>query len=154
MTIPQFEHLNNEEKELLFDVPAIITLLIGSADDDLNSEEISTGLRIILVRKDSGDKLLQDYYEVANNVFDSSLNKYSLAYENLATEERIEKLSVILTQLDTILPTIDPLYASTLIKSFRTFAKEIAEASGGFAGIASVSNVEQQLVSLPMINFH
>jgi hypothetical protein len=41
-----------------------------------------------------------------------------------------------------------------LIKSFRTFAKEIAEASGGFAGIASVSNVEQQLVSLPMINFH
>jgi hypothetical protein len=42
MSIPQFNQLSNEERKLLYDAPAIITLLVGSADDNLDSKEIST----------------------------------------------------------------------------------------------------------------
>lgn len=151
MSIPQFERLDNDERKLLFDVPAIITLLVGAADDDLDSKEISTGLRMVIIRKDTGDKLLKEYYEVVNGYFDNSLYRYTSKYETLSSEERTEKLTDILSELNAILPKIDPLYAKVLVKSFRSFAKEIAEASGGIAGIASVSNAEQQLVQLSMI---
>jgi hypothetical protein len=153
MSIPQFNQLSNEERKLLYDAPAIITLLVGSADDNLDSKEISTGLRMVMIRKDTGDKLLKEYYEVVNGFFDNALFRYSSNYEKLELEERISKLSEILAGLNEILPKIDPLYAKILIKSLRTFAKEIAEASGGIAGIASISNAEQQLISLHMIDF-
>jgi hypothetical protein len=153
MSIPQFNQLSNEERKLLYDAPAIITLLVGSADDNLDSKEISTGLRMVMIRKDTGDKLLKEYYEVVNGFFDNALFRYSSNYEKLELEERISKLSEILAGLNEILPKIDPLYAKIFVKSLRTFAKEIAEASGGIAGIASISNAEQQLISLHMIDF-
>jgi hypothetical protein len=108
---------------------------------------------MVMIRKDTGDKLLKEYYEVVNGFFDNALFRYSSNYEKLELEERISKLSEILAGLNEILPKIDPLYAKILIKSLRTFAKEIAEASGGIAGIASISNAEQQLISLHMIDF-
>lgn len=153
MSIPQFNQLSNEERKLLYDAPAIITLLVGSADDNLDSKEISTGLRMVMIRKDTGDKLLKEYYEVVNGFFDNALFRYSSNYEKLELEERISKLSEILAGLNEILPKIDPLYAKIFVKSLRTFAKEIAEASGGIAGIASISNAEQHLISLHMIDF-
>jgi hypothetical protein len=153
MSIPQFNQLSNEERKLLYDAPAIITLLVGAADDNLDSKEISTGLRMVMIRKDTGDKLLKEYYDVVNGFFDNALYRYSSNYEKLESQERISKLSEILAGLNEILPKIDPLYTKIFVKSLRTFAKEIAEASGGIAGIASISNVEQQLISLSMIDF-
>lgn len=151
MSIPQFEQLSNDEKKLLFDVPAIITLLIGAADDNLDSKEISSGLRMVMIRKDTGDLLLKEYYNFVNERFDSTLYDYCSKYENLEVEERTVALVALLSDLNSVLSRIDPLYAKILVKSFRTFAKEIAEASGGFAGLGSVSNAEKQLVSLSMI---
>ena len=43
--------------------------------------------------------------------------------------------------------------SQVLVKSLKSFAKEIAQASGGMAGIGlmSISNEEEHLISLPMI---
>jgi hypothetical protein len=151
MPIPQFNHLTEAETQLLLDAPSIITVLIGSADGDMDSKEIEAGLKMIIVRKESGDALLQPYYNEVDKNYDKKLFNYSNQYKDTPAEDIIASLSDKLRGLNEILSKIDPLFASVLVKSLRAFAKEIAEASGGFAGLMSISNVEQQLIDLPMI---
>lgn len=146
MSIPQFTHLTTEEVELLYHAPAIITALIGGADGNLDENEIEEALKLIAIRKETGELLLLDYYEKVNEVLDEAIAKYSV--------QNIEELSTLLSSLNTSLDTIDPLYANTLVSSWRSFAKEIAEASGGIAGLMSISHEEKQLIDLPMLTIN
>ncbi|HMU98999.1 MAG TPA: hypothetical protein PLC61_03020 [Chitinophagales bacterium] len=153
MAIPQFNHLAEEEVQLLLDAPAIITLLIGTADGNMDDKEIAAGLSSVIVRKDSNDALLQPYYEAVDKNYDQRLFDFSNQYKDKGTEQRTQELSDVLAGLNDILIKVDPLFVTVLIKSLKSFAKEIAQASGGMAGIGlmSISNEEEHLISLPMI---
>jgi len=153
MAIPQFNHLTEKEKQLLLDAPTIVTLLIGTADGIMDNKEIAAGLRAVIVRKDSNDALLKPYYEAVDANYDQRLFEYSNQYKDKATEERTQELSEILAGLNDILANIDPLFASVFVKSLKSFAREIAQASGGMAGIGlmAISNEEEHLINLPMI---
>lgn len=153
MAIPQFNHLTEEEVQLLLDAPAIITLLIGTADGNMDDKEIAAGLSSVIVRKDSNDALLQPYYEAVDKNYDQRLFDFSNQYKDKGTEQRTQELSDVLAGLNDILIKVDPLFVTVLIKSLKSFAKEIAQASGGMAGIGlmSISNEEEHLISLPMI---
>lgn len=153
MAIPQFNHLAEEEVQLLLDAPAIITLLIGTADGNMDDKEIAAGLSSVIVRKDSNDTLLQPYYEAVDKNYDQRLFDFSNQYKDKGTEQRTQELSDLLAGLNDILTKVDPLFVTVLIKSLKSFAKEIAQASGGMAGIGlmSISNEEEHLISLPMI---
>ena len=153
MAIPQFNHLAEEEVQLLLDAPAIITLLIGTADGNMDDKEIAAGLSSVIVRKESNDALLQPYYEAVDKNYDQRLFDFSNQYKDKGTEQRTQELSDVLAGLNDILIKVDPLFVTVLIKSLKSFAKEIAQASGGMAGIGlmSISNEEEHLISLPMI---
>ena len=153
MAIPQFNHLAEEEVQLLLDAPAIITLLIGTADGNMDDKEIAAGLSSVIVRKDSNDALLQPYYEAVDKNYDQRLFDFSNQYKDKGTEQRTQELSDVLAGLNDILIKVDPLFVTVLIKSLKSFAKEIAQASGGMAGIGlmAISNEEEHLISLPMI---
>lgn len=153
MAIPQFNHLAEEEVQLLLDAPAIITLLIGTADGNMDDKEIAAGLSSVIVRKDSNDALLQPYYEAVDKNYDQRLFDFSNQYKDKGTEQRTQELSDVLAGLNDILIKVDPLFVTVLIKSLKSFAKEIAQASGGMAGIGlmSISNEEEHLINLPMI---
>ena len=153
MAIPQFNHLAEEEVQLLLDAPAIITLLIGTADGNMDDKEIAAGLSSVIVRKESNDALLQPYYEAVDKNYDQRLFDFSNQYKDKGTEQRTQELSDVLAGLNDILIKVDPLFVTVLIKSLKSFAKEIAQASGGMAGIGlmAISNEEEHLISLPMI---
>ena len=153
MAIPQFNHLTEEEVQLLLDAPAIITLLIGTADGNMDDKEIAAGLSSVIVRKDSNDALLQPYYEAVDKNYDQRLFDFSNHYKDKGTAQSTQELSDVLAGLNDILIKVDPLFVTVLIKSLKSFAKEIAQASGGMAGIGlmSISNEEEHLISLPMI---
>ncbi len=151
MAIPQFNHLTEEEVQLLLDAPAIITLLIGTADGNMDDKEIAAGLSSVIVRKESNDALLQPYYEAVDKNYDQRLFDFSNQYKD--KEQRTQELSDVLAGLNDILAKVDPLFTTVLVKSLKSFAKEIAQASGGMAGIGlmAISNEEEHLISLPMI---
>ncbi|MEZ5037575.1 MAG: hypothetical protein R2760_08825 [Chitinophagales bacterium] len=153
MAIPQFNHLTEEEVQLLLDAPAIITLLIGTADGNMDDKEIAAGLSSVIVRKESNDALLQPYYEAVDKNYDQRLFDFSNQYKDKDKEQRTQELSDVLAGLNDILAKVDPLFTTVLVKSLKSFAKEIAQASGGMAGIGlmAISNEEEHLISLPMI---
>lgn len=152
-TIPQFKHLAEDEIQLLLDAPALVTLLIGSADGKLDEKEIEAGLKMVVLRKESSESILLPYYEAVNQVYDKRLFDYSNQYKEISTEEKIQGLSDAIAGLNEILSNVDPVFSSTLVKSLRSFAKEIAQASGGWANVGyfSVSKEEADLIDLPML---
>ena len=68
------------------------------------------------------------------------------------TKTRQELLSRKIEQLNQILPLLENNLGHFLLTSYRSFAKHVAKASGGFLGFFSVGTEESKLIDLPMLN--
>lgn len=145
--IPQFKNLSEEETTALLDAPA----LIAGADNKIDEKEIDYSSKIAHYRAGNNESILQSYYaEVDKFIGDAitqqinSLPKELIDRQHIITEE--------LAKLNDILPKLDKGFAAELYKSFLSFAKSVAQSSGGLWGYASITPEEERLLGLSMIN--
>jgi hypothetical protein len=90
------------------------------------------------------------YREVGEN-FEERLDHYlEKLPDDLSEMQRL--ISDKLTKLNEILPKIDSWYAQLYYESLLSFAKHVAEASGGILGFMSIDAKEKQIIKLPMID--
>ncbi|MCB9033965.1 MAG: hypothetical protein H6553_09020 [Chitinophagales bacterium] len=153
MSIPQFSQLEGTEKALLFNTPAIITLLVGGVDDNLDEKEIAAAHKTIIIKSNEGDIILNEYFDFVENNFDEVLIALLNQYSGLQADVRTDVLVEMLSKLNDILPQIDALYAKALLKVWKSIAKEVANASGGFLGMMSSTYDEKHLAELGMITY-
>lgn len=153
MTIIQFNSLTENERNTLLSAPAWVSYLIGGADNNFDAKEIGQAQHVVRYRTTVGDPFLFEYFSIVNETFPTQLADLIEKYENLSASERTQILTEELSKLNEILAKIDSLYARALVKSLRSFAKEIAEASGGFLGLLDISYEEKHLLGLEMINY-
>ncbi|MDB5227496.1 MAG: hypothetical protein JWN78_1689 [Bacteroidota bacterium] len=151
MAIIQFSHLPEKERELLYLSPALVTYLTGGADKKLDTAEESQAKHIVHFRTSTGDPMLFDFFTEVEPKFLTQLHSLEKQYDNLLPEERTELLVTELEKLNDILPKIDPIYARTLLRSLKSLALAVAEASGGILGFLDVTYEEKHLAELPMI---
>lgn len=145
-----FENLPKEDLQLLLDAPILVTILIGGADGKLDAAEKDWGKKLSQIRANAKNSFLQDYYVLASDKFDERLEFiYSTFPEN--AEERNDMISEILSHLNDIYKGMDLNFVTELNISLRSFAKQIAEASGGILGFGAESFQEHQWVDLGMI---
>ena len=149
--IPQFKNLSEEETTALLDAPALIAVLIAGADNKIDEKEIDYSSKIAHYRAGNNESILQGYYaEVDKFIGDAitqqinSLPKELIDRQHIITEE--------LAKLNDILPKLDKGFATELYKSFLSFAKSVAQSSGGLWGYASITPEEERLLGLSMIN--
>lgn len=154
MDIVYLNNLSAEEKELVFNAPALVAYLIGGVDNNFDEKEIEQAKHVVNLRSTVGDALLLDYFSAVNKNFDAKLLALIQKYENLEAETRTEILVEELTTLNEILKKLDSLYTKTLVASLRSYAKEIAEASGGIFGMLDVSYEEEHLIGLEMLTIN
>ena len=153
MSVIQFDHLTAEERNLLYTSPALVTYLIGGADGALDTKEEVQSSHFIRIHAADGDPILFDFYKhVETNYFDV-LDAIVKNYESMPVEERTKNIIVELSKLNDVLPKVDNLYARVFIKSLRTLAKVVAEASGGVLGFLEVGYEEERLMGLEMITY-
>lgn len=153
MPVIQFNQLSEEEKNLLYSTPALVTYLIGGADDNFDTKEEVQSSHLVRIRTADGDPLLFDFYKHIEVSYFDQLDAIVKKYEKLPVEERTAALVAELTRLNDILPKIDGLYARALLKSLRSLAKVVAEASGGVLGFLEISYEEEHLMGLNMITY-
>jgi len=145
-----FQKLPKEEYQLLIDAPILVTILIGGADGNLDADEKAWGESLAQIRANAENSFLQDYYEVAAKDFNERLEFiYSTFPENAA--ERCDMISEILSHLNEVYRDLDVNFVTELNISLRSFAQQIAEASGGVLGFGAESYQEHQWVDLGMI---
>lgn len=148
--IEGFRHLEAEEFDALVDAPALITILVGAADGDLDKEERSWSEHLMRARAYNKPKELNEFYRVVSEIFWVKLNSF-MAELPRDTEERCRLISERLKAVNAILAKLDPQVAADLYKGFRGLAEETAKASGGFLRIGAISPEEARWIKLPML---
>jgi hypothetical protein len=148
--IEGFQHLAKGEIDALVEAPALITVLVGMADGELDGEERTWSERLLRSRTYNKPKELNEFYRVVVESFWARVHSEithlpkDAATRNQELSERLSKLNPILAKLDIEL-------ASDLYKGFVGLAEETAKASGGFLRIGAVSAEEKKWMELPML---
>lgn len=150
--IEQFSNLSKEEITRVTDAPALITVLIASTDEKINSDELKRALDLIKWKKFHARPDLTEYYLQVRKNFSNRMDAILENLSSLSKEDRIRFLEEELRKLNGIMPKFDREFAEQLYKSFQELAKGVAGASGGFLGYLTVNYDESKLVSLPMID--
>jgi len=148
--INQFHALSQEEKDLMIDATALITVLVAGADGDIDNEEKEWAAKLTKIRSYNTPEEWHEYYKLVGE-------NYSTKLESLIeilpddTDERSKVISDTLAKLNDILPKLDQATAYSFYTGMTTFAEHVAKASGGFLRIGAISRAEKKWIGLPMI---
>jgi hypothetical protein len=149
--LEKFNHLSVGEVKKLKDAIAQITVLISGADGDIDRTEKQWAEKVASIR---GYKMHKDligfYQQVGVNFHEDLENLIDSLPKDVA--HRQGQLVGSLTELNPILAKLDPQTATRLYKSYLSFAKHVAKASGGVLGFFSINHAEKQLLELPMLD--
>lgn len=148
--IDGFQNLTKEEIDALVEAPALITILVGAADGELDSEERIWSERLLRSRTYNKPKELNEFYRVVVQVFWAKVHG-EMAHLPREAELRNKELSGRLAKLNPILAKLDVELAADMYKGFVGLAEETAKASGGFLRIGAVSAEESRWIKLPML---
>lgn len=151
MNIEAFRNLDKKEVAILVATPVLITVLIAGADDNIDNDEKTWASKVIDYRTHVGDTDLHEYYNLVDLNFESHMEVAINEYMTIEKATRTMQISEELKELNPILAKVDKAYAEELVESWRSFARQIAKASGGFLGFGSISIQEEHLIGLEML---
>lgn len=146
----QFHKLKEAEKNQLLEAPVLIAILIAGADGKIEENEIQWAEKVTHFRRETAHYTLHNFYETVGTDFEAKFRS-TLASLPEDTTQRNELLASKLAELKPALAKMDEHYREKLVESFRSFAKQVAEASGGFLGFFSKSNEEAKWINLEML---
>ena len=145
-----FDHLTTTEVSLLKDAIALIAVLIAGADGKIDRKEKEWAAKIAGIRTYTGEEEMQEFYKDVTHDLDE---KIEVLIDELpgGVEERTQQIASRLSQLNEILPKLEPEIGYKMYKGYVSFAKHVAKSSGGFLRIFSIGREESKLVGLSMI---
>ena len=148
--IADFAGLPQEDIDQLTDAIPYITILIAGADGEIEPEELEWAEKITQVRQFDYPGLMNSYYTKVGENYNDRLS--ALLNELPGdTVRRKDAIEAKMAGLNPILAKLDTHYADLLIKSYRSFAKHVAKASGGIFGFGSVNDDEARVMGLKML---
>lgn len=145
-----FQELSVSEYGKLKDAIALITVLIAGADGQVRQNELDWAAKVTKIRSYNMSEDLRSFYKEVGMTYAEKLDDYFESFPN-SVDERTRLISERLSQLNPILAKLDPKVAARLYKSYLSFAKHVAKASGGFFGFFNINKEEAKLIGLPML---
>lgn len=145
-----FSVLSREEYNQLKETIANITIYIAAADGEVDHDETLWAEKVTKIRSYNLPEDLRSYYKDVGVDFHEKL-EHLLATLPKPVAERLAALETKLASVNPILAKLDTKLGAALYKSFKSFAKHVAKASGGFLGFFSIGPKEADLIELEMI---
>ena len=146
----EFNTLSPEEQQVMFDAIPLITILVGAADNQLDEVELTEAQRLADIRSYNNRGRLTAYYEIIDKGLTERILELFNGMVN-GTAAREKYIVGQLSKLNTILPKLREPYGYLYYHNFRTFARHIAEAHGGFLRFITVGPKEAKVMDLPMV---
>jgi hypothetical protein len=146
----EFENLSESEKIALVNAPALVTILIAGADEEISKRELQEAISLTRTKQKNARKELLSYYNMVSPHFEENLNQILQKHpEN--PEVRSKLVIEELVKLNEILAKMDKRWASQFVESMRDIAKKVAESAGGVFGYLSIGYEESKLIGLKML---
>ena len=149
--IPEFEKLSEADIDLLKKTPAMVTILIAGADEEISSSELQKAVSLAKIKQSKARRELLSYYQHIGPDFEANLNELLKSYPE-DPETRSKMVVEDLKRLNYILPKLDHDWAIQFVESMKEIAKKVAEAAGGVFGYLAIGYEESKLIDLKMIN--
>ena len=147
----EFNTLTPAEQQLMFDAIPLIVILVGAADNNLDEVELAEAQRLADIRSYNNRGRLNAFYEhIDEGLSDRIQQLYNGMQNGVAERERY--IVRELTKLNDILAKLRAPYGYLYYHNFRTFARHIAEAHGGFLRFITVGPKEAKVMELPMVH--
>lgn len=148
--IEEFKNLTQEEVEVMYKVPVLVSILIAGADNDIDRSEIRQAVSLSKIKQTKAREDLIDYYKEAGKDFEDKM-KVMIQQYPARSEERNPLIIDELKKLNSILPKLNNNFAQEFYGSIKDIAKKIAESSGGLLGYMAVGYEESKLIALDMV---
>lgn len=149
--VVQFSQLTEEEKKLMYQVPALATILIAGADDNIDALEKEVAEELTQLKATTSEIELRGYYEKVSATFRKDLEGLISELPGKA-KYRNPYIREQLSQVNTIFDQVPPMFANDFYRHIKQIAKRVSEASGGLLGYLAVGKEEERaLYNLNMI---
>lgn len=145
-----FSKLTTEEYDQLKDAIAVITIYIAGADGKIDADELTWAEKVTNIRSYNLPEDLRGFYKDVGVDFHERLEGYRASLTTVSA--RAETAQQKLAALNPILSKLHPRLGSELYNSYRSFAKHVAKASGGFLGFFSIGPSEAAVLDLEMLD--
>ncbi len=145
-----FKSLAEGDYKKLIQAVSEITILIAGADGEIDQDELQWAEKLTHIRSYKMSNDLIGFYQEVGKTFHEDIENLIKELPS-QTAERQALLSKRLEEVNPILGKLDHLVALHLYKSYTSFAKHVAKASGGVLGFFSIGPNESDLIKLPMI---
>ncbi|MDP5168741.1 MAG: hypothetical protein NWR72_00730 [Bacteroidia bacterium] len=137
--------LSDEDQTLIFKAPAIVTVLIAGADQEIDKKEELQARKLVNYRTFTSDPFLQGYYEEVSEQFGDNLEELMAAW---SPETGVQAMSNSLREVGAAIKQLPEDHAGILKESLRSLAKKIAEADGGLFHMGGINADERHLMDL------
>lgn len=145
-----FENITPSEFDSLKNALLQITVLIAGADGRIDASETDWAEKLTEIRGYAHKEDLREFYDEVHIDFQARLQQL-IAELPADVETRNTQISVTLSALNPILAKLDNKIGFELYTSLVSFAKHIAQSSGGIMRFMSISKAEEEWISLPML---
>jgi len=146
-----FENISSEELRILQETVCKVAALIAYADGKVDIDETYWAEKIASIRSYGEPNELNEFYTGVDSEFSDAFQNEVDNLPNDTAEAR-QCLSDDIARANDILPKLSPKVSYLMYKSYTSFAKHIAKASGGFMGFFSIGSEEAKLIDLPMLH--
>lgn len=146
----EFNTLTPEERQLMYDAIPLITILVATADNELDEVELGEAQRLADIRSYNNRGRLNAFYEQIDEGLAERVREMYNAMPK-GREARDRHVFERLEKLNDVFPKIRPPYGYLYYDNFHSFARHIAQAHGGFLRYITIGPREAKVVDLPMI---
>lgn len=126
--IKQFNELKNEERELLYKAPVLVSVLTSCSLNEINEAQKADAIKLSHLKTFTSNPLLREYYEEVDkqfkNQFEATVKDFFPFDENKRgiLKKEIDKVNLIIGKLEIT-------YGKVLHKSLEGYASHVKKAT-------------------------
>lgn len=149
--ITEFEPLSQEEKELMFDALPLIAVLVAGADGKMDDAELKWAEKMADIRSFDNHGRIAAYYEIVD---DRILDRIAELRRELPADivTRQAEINERLAGLNGVLAKLESPFDYLYYRDFVSYAKHLAESSGGFMRYFAIGPKEDRVIKLPTVD--
>lgn len=148
--IAELSHLTQQEQEIVYKTPLLVSILIAGADGSIDRKEIHHAFQLVVKKSRNASSAVAALFKEISLDFEDKLKLLMQQYP-YEPNRRNQLISEDIGSLNQVMQKLDNRFAVELYKSLLLLAETIARASGGFLGLNKISEEEQRYISLPML---
>lgn len=121
-----YKDLSENEKNMLLEFPAYISLLTANADGHMSEKEKKDAFKLTHIKTYSCDPLLTPFYKDAEKVFMENINKLDALLPK-TKHEREDAIKAALDELEPLLNKLGKDYTWTMNRSMKSYAQHVSK---------------------------